>query len=297
LHRVANLRPFTVVFVLSTNYAGSHLLAQLIGAHSRCLSIGELRNFEKLRQRARTDRNVVSDYASNPLFAGLDACPPEAWHRRIFENAQAHRPGVTTLVDNSKRIEWAARCAKSADVRAVYVHLLRDPRALVRRWRATYGTRSEQRSQRRRLARRRPGRVVSALFAPIEIVYALKWLETNRSISEFCARRGPCTTVLYEELARDPRAALARLMPALGLDYEPGQLEYGRVAHAGTLKREYLGASARSLVAVDERWRDELAAGLSARIVGMPALREYVASLGLTLDDGGLRRAGVTASR
>jgi hypothetical protein len=297
LHRVANLRPVTVVFVLSTNYAGSHLLAQLIGAHSQCLSIGELRNFEKLRQRARADRNVVSDYASNPLFAGLDACPPEVWHRRIHENAQPYRPGVTTLVDNSKRIEWAARFAHNPDVRAVYVHLLRDPRALVRRWRATYDTGAARRSQRRRLVRRRPGTLSSALFAPIEIVYALKWLEINRSITDFCAAHGPCATVLYEELARDPRAALARLMPALGLDYEEGQLEYGRVAHAGTLKREYLGASARSLVAVDERWRDELPSGLSDRIAGMPALREYAHSLGLTLDDGGLRRAGVTASR
>ena len=38
-----------VILILSTPHAGSHLLSQLLGAHSACASIGKLQNFKKFR--------------------------------------------------------------------------------------------------------------------------------------------------------------------------------------------------------------------------------------------------------
>ena len=280
---------FTVVFILSTNYSGSHLLAQLLGSHSRCLSIGELHNYSKLRDRLRRDRDIVNDYATNPLFDGLGDRTESQWHARIFENSRAYRPTITALVDNSKRVAWAERFLESA-FDAVYLHLLRDPRAIVSRWLATYDTSRARRSQRRRLARRQPSLVATALLRPIDVVLAQKWVLANAAITEFLSTRSRTAVVLYDELSQRTAPALAALMPTLGLEFEAGQLEYGRVAHAGTLKRAYLGASARSLIAPDLRWRDALPANVIGRIDRSRPILDYLAKIGVELDADGLRR-------
>ena len=281
---------FTVVFILSTNYSGSHLLAQLLGSHSQCLSIGELHNFGKLRDRVRTDRDVVNDYATNPLFAGLSDCPPGDWHARIFANSRAYRPNVTTMIDASKRVAWAERCAAAGAFDAVYLHLLRDPRAIVRRWLATYGSRRARCSQRRRLLRQSASSIATA-FGPFDRVLLRKWVLANAAISEFVATQRKTRLVLYDDVARRASATLTGLMPVLGLGFEPSQLEYGRVAHAGTLKRAYLGASARSLIAPDLRWRDELPVSVIERIERSRTAAEYLARIGVELTADGLRRS------
>jgi hypothetical protein len=289
----------TVVFILATNYSGSHLLAELLGAHSQCLSIGELHNLEKLAARSRTDRNVVADYAENPLFTGLAGTNHRDWHARIFANAATLRPSVTTLIDNSKRPQWARHVARSSAFRPALVHLLRDPRAVVRRWLATYTTPAARAAQRRRLARRRPQWLVPLLQAPFEVVCALKWVDANRRIAAYCRRsHALVTTVDYETLARKPAETLERLMPALGLAYEPLQLDYGRASHAGTRKRDWLDASRESIVALDERWREELSQNVIESIETLPQLRACLAAANLELTPEGLRPldAGVRAS-
>lgn len=278
----------TVVFILSTNYAGSHLLTQLLGAHSQCLSIGELHNFHKLRTRNRSDRNVVNDYENSPMFAGLADRPEAQWHRSILANLRPYRPAAHVLIDNSKRPEWAAQFESNPDFTSRYVHLIRDPRALVRRWQLTYANGVQQRGQRRRLARRKPAWALRALFSRMEVVYALKWLLANQAITGLMQRQGSTTVVSYDDLATDPRSTLQRIMPTLGLTFEPGQLDYGRVAQSGTLKRDYLDAAARSIIAPDRRWQRELSTTVAHRVGELAEMRSYIHGLGLHLDAEGL---------
>jgi hypothetical protein len=280
----------TVVFILATSHAGSHLLAQLLGAHSRCLSIGELRSFHALRgpRSSRRGRHLVSDYANNPLFAGLAGLPEAAWHNRIFNNLQHYQPQVRVLVDNSKRPSWARRRGDSTAQTVRLLHLIRDPRALVRRWQAVYDTVDARRAQRLRLARRRPEWALRAAFAPLDVVLALKWLRANQDISAAMAADGATALVSYDDLVTDPGATLQGLMPQLGLDFEPGQLAYGRAPHAGTLKRDYIGAAGRSEILPDRKWRTELPAEVVTRISALAPILRYLHRLGLHLDAEGL---------
>lgn len=276
----------TVIFVLSTNYAGSHLLSQLLAAHSRCAGVGELHNYDKFRGRGSRSGNVVDDYRDHPAFADLNGRPVSDWHRLIGERLAAERPGLTHLVDNSKRPDWARRCAVIGDA---YVHLLRDPRALVSRWLATYDTAQTLAAQRRRVLRRNPWLMLRGPGA-VDVL-AGKWLAANRRIDRFLRRRGPQVRLTYLDLARQPAATLQGAMPPLGLEFEPGQLDYGSADGAlGTRKRDYLAASRESRIEVDLRWQQALDPVDRATVENHRAIRRYLAGHGLTLTADGLTR-------
>ena len=274
----------TVIFILSTNYAGSHLLAQLLAAHSRCAGVGELHNYGKFRGRGSRSGNVVDDYRDHPAFADLEGGPVTGWHRLIAERLAADQPGLTHLVDNSKRPEWARRCAVAGDA---YVHLLRDPRALVSRWLTTYDTDRAMAAQRRRVLRRRPWLLLRGPGAAEVLVE--KWLTANRGIDRFLRHRGPRAQLTYLDLAREPAATLEHAMPCLGLEFESRQLDYGRAGGSlGTRKRDYLTATRASRIEVDLRWQETLGAADRAAVERHSGIRRYLAGHGIRLTADGL---------
>lgn len=281
-----------VVFILATNYAGSHLLAHLLAAHSRCAGVGELHNYRKFRRRGSRSGNVVDDYGEHPAFAGLDALPVGAWHPRIFERLQPHRPQLSHLIDNSKRPGWARRFPAAS---SYAVHLIRDPRALVSRWLRTYENERAWRRERRRVLQRRPWRLLAA-SDPVE-VYVQKWLIGNDAISRFAARRRSAL-VTYRDLAQATAESLERLMPRLGLHYEPRQLDFG--AHGillGTRKRDYRDAAERSAIELDLRWREHLSAAERTRVERHRGVQRHLSALGLVMTEEGLTAASATGGR
>lgn len=272
-----------IVFILASNYSGSHLLAHLLSAHSRCAGVGELHNYRKFRERGSRSGNVVDDYLAHPAFAGLENVRIADWHRTVFTRLRETQPGLSHLIDNSKRPAWARRFPGHD---ACHVHLLRDPRALVARWLQTYETPQALRSQRWRVLRQRPWSIGS-VSRPVD-VYVQKWLLTNQAISRFLAGRG-APVVTYRDLTLCTRDVLNRLMPRFGLSYEDRQLRYGESGnHLGTRKREYQAAAERSLIEIDLRWRDRLSARDRCRIEHHPGVRRYLAAQGLDMTDDGL---------
>ena len=281
-----------VVFILSTNYAGSHLLSQLLSAHSACVAVGELHNYRKYREfRTRRDdeRNVVDDYETNPMFDGLDALPENARHHHIFENLRARQPAVSTLIDNSKKPAWPRRVGLAGSFDSRFVHLIRDPRALVRRWLSSYATTRVRRRQRIKLARTNPRHLLRACVGSDADVYLYKWLSANRDITRFLEEVDETAPVVtYHDLAVAPHATLQRLMPCWGLDFEPAQLDYGRAAQSGTRKRDYLALAADSGIVFDTRWRNELTAEQRRTIETNREAKQYLARLGIRMTDEGL---------
>jgi hypothetical protein len=275
--------PPRIVFILSTNYAGSHLLAQLLAAHSRCAGVGELHNYRKFRERGSRSGNVVNDYLEHPAFAGLDTLPVRQWHGRIMERLREQDPRLSHLVDNSKRPAWARRFPV-AD--SYSVHLLRDPRALVSRWINTYETPSQVRSQRLRVLRRKPWAIGGV--ADTVGIYVEKWLIANRAISRhLVGRKGAVVT--YRDLALTTEATLRNLMPSLDLTFEPEQLHYGAAeGHLGTRKRDYLNAAECSVIQIDLRWRDHLSVSERSMVECHRGVNRYLRSLGLRMTDEGL---------
>lgn len=279
-----------VVFILSANYSGSHLLAQLLAAHPCCAGVGELHNYHKFRERGSRSGNVVNDYLEHPAFAGLDALPVTDWHATIWRRLAAEAPALTHLADNSKRPEWARRFPAA---NRSLIHLVRDPRALVARWLRTYDTAQARRQQWRRVVTRRP----TALWFARDAIdtFIEKWLLSNRAISRFIEHQAPANSadpgrlVTYHDLARTPEQTLTALMPALGLHFDPEQLRYGSAGgQLGTRKRDYQDAARTSTIELDLRWRESLPAADAQRVAQHPGVRRYLAELGLSMTDIGL---------
>lgn len=279
-----------VVVILALPHSGSHLLSQLLGAHSRCASIGELHNYDKLTNRAREGvRNVTHNYADDEIFSGLANTPVPEWHEKIMSGVRKLRPGVTTLIDNSKRTGWAKQHMKNPELEVIPVHLIRDPRALIRYWMLNYQTDKELRRQRIRHSRMAPLQAAALLTCePLEL-YVRKWLIRNEEVSRLLVGTGhSLNLVSYHDLAVSPGRTLARLMPLLDLEYEPEQLNYGAAEQHGTRKREYESAATGSRIDLDIRWQSFLDQSQIGRVTGDQRLIDYLQQIGLRFSESGL---------
>lgn len=281
-----------VVAIVALDHSGSHLLSQLLGAHSRCLSVGELHNYVKLTSRSRGG-NVTADYGEAEIFAGLRDAPVERWHELVFCNAQGRYPTITTIIDNSKRVEWCASLLRNPRLEVTPLHLLRDPRAMLRYWQRSYDSPRKIRRQRIRHARMAPLQAPQLLTCPLLELYLRKWLIRNEAASRLLRRSGhPTNVVTYHDLATCTARTLERIMPMLGLEYEPAQLRYGEATQHGTLKTEYRAASERSEIRLDVRWQNDLDADQIHRVEADTRLAGYFHRLGLSLTPLGLTAFG-----
>ncbi len=278
-----------VVILLGTNFSGSHLLSHLLSAHSQCLGVGEIHRFQKLLESGG-EAPVVSEYNSDPLFDGLAAEPVENWHEILLQRIAARLElAEPVIIDNSKKVEWAVRIAKNSNLDIRFVHLVRDPRALVLRWLKTYETPRQQRRQRLRVARRMPARAPRILAGDLVTVYIYKWLRANRQILSYLKRVGNSSTlVTYHDMVFDTRQMLERLMPELGLDFEPGQLRFGEGTNFGTMKTAHAESVRRSEIRPDMKWQHDLPVDAIRAIETDADIGGYLAEQGLRFSPDGL---------
>lgn len=307
-----------VVLILSCNYSGSHLLGQVLGAHSACADIGELRNLPKFAsRRGPNSSGTETRFLDDPLFAGFEQMPAALWHGKLLSRIRASDPAVEVLIDNSKRLDWAGGLIERTDLDVRCVHLLRDPRALARRWKETLAQPRQKRRLRLREAKRAWWRALPILRANEPELHAWRWLRENAAITRFLDRHELSAPLLaYEELVTAPERTLSRLMPALGLAYEPRQLEYWRAPQYGTRKTQWstdrtvdapvdasaafprevsgeapgepAGVSPSRPLHLDLRWQQVLSPDEAASAIARPELREYVADRGYRFGPDGL---------
>ena len=272
--------------VLSTNFAGSHLLSHLVSAHPACLGVGELHRYSQLLD-GDEKAPVVAEYAANPLYAGLDELPVAHWHAQIGRRVGGNLPVV--IVDNSKKVKWFNLIRKNPDYEIVLVHLLRDPRALVMRWLNTYTSAGSRRTQRLRVARRMPEHSLKIMFGSWETVFLYKWLRENLQIAR-CLEASGCDfiRVTYRDMAFAAERTLQRLMPALGLAFDPVQLRFGESETLGTIKTQHKDTVRRSEIKPDLLWRDQVSASALLEIESNKTLQGYLHSVGLELVQDGL---------
>jgi hypothetical protein len=210
----------------------------------------------------------------------------------IFEHLfSALPPEKRVIVDTSKKPDWAERFLDRPGFRAKVVHLIRDPRALVRRWETYYVTPEQLWRQRKRRIRESPLMLPRLLLAPPRLLFAYKWLEQNRKITALIgARKLDHRVVTYMDLAKDSEGELRRLDEWLGLDYEPGQVEYWKHEHHGTRKDEYALGSPDGKRLFDARWKEFLPPGDQERIASNPLILRYLAGIGVRITPDGLTR-------
>lgn len=281
----------TLLFILSSNYSGSHYLSLLLGSHSQATHLGEVKNLAKAKhQLGGTDTPESTRHChlcgSNQecrLFRGLHLLEPDEIYPTLF-----HRAGTSLLVDTSKKFDWAARHL-TGEYEVRFLHLLRDPRALVRKWHQQFPDRTAQLRQRWKEARIGGTAGVALLWRPEWQLWLHKWLRQNREITDFLAgRREPHRLLSYRDLARAPAATLQDLMGWLGFDYEPAQLRYWEHEHHGSIKPRYAENPGEGFI--DLRWQSELPAGWRNGIAADAGLLGYLERVGLRMCDDGLSR-------
>jgi len=274
----------TVLFILSTPYAGSHYLSLMLGSNSQSLHLGEMKRVCLAENRGES-RECTFDRGN--ILDGLGAQHTSHIYETVFSRAQ---PQVQLLVDNTKRVRWAERFLDNPSYDRKFVHLIRDPRAIIRRYQLGSHFRKQLR-ERWKLFRKLPQVRPSIFFLPTAQVWLYAWLRQNREITRFLReKRLDHLVVTYRDLARDPATEVRRMMEWAGLTYEPAQLEYWNFEHVGTQKRGYEWVKEKKVTFIDLRWQTELPSWLQQRVRTDAPTHRYLKELNLRIVDDGLTR-------
>jgi hypothetical protein len=271
-----------IVYILSTDFAGSHFLSLMLGSNSKAEHLGEVKHLNRAGVRMRWVCYVCEQRPGGcEIMAGINPGNIDQIYDTIFSRIA---PGKTTLIDASKQITgWADRFVGRQDYERKYIHLIRDPRALVRRW-AMNSNYKRWIKRRRYIAKRWP---LAALAGSYDVSAHL-WLAYNLDITEFIAKhKAPSILVTYEDLALHTDREVARLCDFIGLPYEPAQLDYWNFQHHGTQKKDYAGKNERSF---DTRWKEFLKPAEIARILANEKVNRYLSSQNLAYDENGITR-------
>ena len=273
-----------VLFILSTSYAGSHFLSLLLGSHSRALHIGEVAGIGT----PKFDGGECYFQAGNVL-EGLGQKDLPRIHEIIFSRVDS---SIVVLVDTNKALSWAESFLRDDTFDKRFVHLIRDPRALVRRY-GLAATPESRRKIRWKIARKFPALAFAIWNAPESDLWMYQWLFQNQKITSFIRRHQlNAELITYRDLATNQAAEIARLMRWLDLDFEPAQLEYWNRPHIGSQKRNYDWVKEKKTQHFDLRWKTEMTAKVQTRITSNRRVLDYLADLKVTFADDGLVREG-----
>jgi len=272
-----------IVYVLATNYSGSHFLTLQMGSHPQCASIGEPHHFRKSTWQKACHLCESDDIC--PVFRGVLGLPTTRFYSKIFDNLSEYAPQIETLIDNSKKTRWAKLFLDAHEYEKKYVHLIRDPRALVRRWLINYEDPAMKSKIRLKTARRCWQHAREILGGDEIQVFIWHWLSQNQRITDFLNQnRLDYKLVTYHDLVFDPDEVLSDLMSWLGYDYDPAQKEYWNFTHHSSVKSEYIKPPSSPEKIFDQRWKSFLTQEAQEKILNHPEIRSYIDSLGLLFD-------------
>jgi hypothetical protein len=265
------MTPGTVAFILCSTRSGSTWLALMLGSNPRAQYLGELNHMFRADPEGCSLCTERSQWC--PVFHDVERLLPRDVHAALFE-----RTGKDLLVDNSKSLSWARKTLDTA-IEKKYVHLLRDPRAVVYSWQRRGRTKGLE-----------------------------QWIDENYEIRSFL--RGNALdhrVVTYNELAEQTDETMVGLCAWLGLGYEPEQKSYWEVEHHGagrngataSFLNDYVAsddafyAEHRRMSFHDRRWQTELDAATQQAISADARLQTFLADFGFTLIPDGLQRTRV----
>ncbi len=263
----------TVTFILCSTRSGSTWLALMLGSNPRAQYLGELNRMFRADPEGCSLCTERSQWC--PVFHDLDQARPRDAHVLLLE-----RSGRDVLVDNSKSLSWARKTLETSSAKK-YIHLLRDPRAVVYSWQRRGRTKGLE-----------------------------QWIDENYEIRAFLeAHKLDSRVVTYNALADCTDETMTALSKWIGLSYAPAQKPYWEVEHHGAGRNGATASFLTDYVASDQtfyaehkrtnfhdlRWQTELDGAAQQSISGDARLRKFLAEFGFTLTLGGLQRTSVTS--
>ncbi len=282
----------TIVFILSSNFSGSHFLSLLLGSHSKASHLGEVKNLVKVKNigQKASDNNessrqcYICEGESNcKITTNLHNLQSGDIYPTIFSR---HDSTITHLIDASKKTAWARRFIEDPSYNIKLIHLVRDPRALVRKWNLHY---SDLTRQKFKQICNYPRKAIKILFSDAWLTYSLKWVDQNYKIHKFIdSSKLDNKIVSYEELATNPESTISSLMEWLELDFETTQINYWEHEHHGTQKQKYNSNIGEKEKFIDLQWKKDLPSAEQKKIACYLGILEITSSLGLVITENGL---------
>ena len=277
-----------LIFILSSNYSGSHFLSLMLGSHSKGVHLGELKNVYK---KGGFDKCYVCQGGADcELFRGIDKQDKSSLYDFLFSRAEED---VTFLVDASKKPRWFRDYLDIENYDVYLIHLVRDPRALARRWLMRFSEKNIGLRERIKQIRKNPAKIFRLLFGDDLVVCLYKWISQNRDIARFTEESGfPYKRVTYKDLAINTDSALRSICSWIGLEYEPAQKEYWRYPHHGSQKEEYQWIKKQGGGSYfDQRWKSYLTESQVNRIESHKDLNAFLGSIHMEFSEEGLEHA------
>ena len=278
-----------LIFILSSNYSGSHFFSLLLGSHSRGEHLGELKNIYK-------SFDAVSCYICEELddcrlYHDIKECQKQDLYKELFSRVDGN---IEFLVDISKKSEWFENFIPNSEYDIRLIHLVRDPRALARRWLMRFDEKQIGLRERIKQIRKNPLKIGKLLFGDLLTVCIYKWISQNRKMDAFVKSTGlPARMITYKELALQPDETLSSICEWIGVNYEPGQKDYWNFEHHGTQKKEYEWVKEKGGAQFfDQRWREFLTAAQIEKIEQNQDLQSLLKQFSLRFSPEGLDHTG-----
>lgn len=211
-------QPIPVIYIAGSSHSGSTLLDLLLGSHSAVESVGEAKKIPELISRiARGDSPLCTcqtELVQCPLWGGILARDLGDLKRDAAANASVfkmilERQGKSVILDSSKTLGRALLLARSSLFSPIFVHLVRDSRAVVFS------------SKRKRLRQKSRG------HGTVQI--ARGWQKLNARIPRRIP--WPLVRVRYEDLTDNPKSVLEKILAAAGLGWEEPMIRFREHIH------------------------------------------------------------------
>lgn len=282
-----------LIFILSSNYSGSHFLSLMLGSHSKGVHLGELKNVYKM---GGFDKCYVCQNGSEcDLFHGVDKHKKNELYDFLFSRVEKE---TAFLVDASKKPRWFREFVNLSDYDIYLIHLVRDPRALARRWLMRFSEQKTGFRERIKQIRKNPGKLFKLLFCDSLTVCLYKWISQNRDIVNFIDESGlSYKRVTYKQLATETDQALESIFNWIGLEYERGQKEYWNFPHHGSQKEDYQWINKQGGgTYFDQRWREYLNSDQIKHIESHSDLQAFLKSISVEFSQEGLEYKDVISS-
>lgn len=241
------MAPWNLVYITGNGHSGSTLLDMLIGSHSECLTLGEIRqltlkgkgvcacgaaNYKECAFWLDVDSRLQADGGPELSELHLDSADQSEFkygNHSLFRVLE-EKTRARWFVDSSKKLPRLKNLLADPSFNVVTIHIVRRPE----------------------------GNICSNMAKGKGFSDSLRSYYHGLWQRYKYLHRRPYLLVSYEDLCSRPEQVMTRIMRKLDLSFEPNQLDWSSHDHHNVNGNKRTRTSRQSSIRLDERWRRDL---------------------------------------